>query len=263
MNKYLKVLLISIILLISFLLNFENNISYGQNKNTMDELISISEEEEYLNKKINDLNYILKNKRYYKSFENNYNFISLEKRVSINSLKYIQINLLKILSENELNNCKKAKELLIKEVKMEKEEILKNSDSTYVKGRWPLENHFFVSSEYGYRVHPITNKLSFHTGIDIPAPKNTKVLASDDGIVIFAGYKKGYGNVVEIDHFDNKQTLYAHNNSISVKVGDVVKRGQVISQVGSTGNSTGNHVHFEVKINNKRINPIYGVNKEK
>ena len=106
MNKYLKVLLISIILLISFLLNFENNISYGQNKNTMDELISISEEEEYLNKKINDLNYILKNKRYYKSFENNYNFISLEKRVSINSLKYIQINLLKILSENELNNCK-------------------------------------------------------------------------------------------------------------------------------------------------------------
>ena len=113
MNKSLKVLLISIILLISFLLNFENNISYGQNKNTMDELISISEEEEYLNKKINDLNYILKNKRYYKSFENNYNFISLEKRVSINSLKYIQINLLKILSENELNNCKKAKELLI------------------------------------------------------------------------------------------------------------------------------------------------------
>ena len=88
------------------------------------------------------------------------------------------------------------------------------------------------------------------------------MLASDDGVVIFAGNKNGYGNVVEIDHFDNKKTLYAHNNSIVVRVGDVVKKGQVIAKVGSTGNSTGNHVHFEVKINDKRINPIYGVDKD-
>ena len=138
---------------------------------------------------------------------------------------------------------------------------LENSNSSYIKGIWPLEKYSYVSSGYGYRTHPITKKLSFHNGIDIPAPKNTNVLASDDGIVVFAGYKKGYGNVVEIDHFDSKKTLYAHNNSINVKVGDEVKRGDVISKVGSTGNSTGNHVHFEVKINNKRINPIYGVSK--
>ena len=79
---------------------------------------------------------------------------------------------------------------------------------------------------------------------------------------MFAGYKNGYGNVVEIEHFDNKKTLYAHNNSIVVKVGDVVKKGQIISKVGSTGNSTGNHVHFELRINNKRINPIYGVTRD-
>ena len=79
---------------------------------------------------------------------------------------------------------------------------------------------------------------------------------------MFAGYKNGYGNVVEIEHFDNKKTLYAHNNSIVVKVGDVVKKGQIISKVGSTGNSTGNHVHFELRINNKRINPLYGVTRD-
>lgn len=197
MSKFYKVMPTGFILLISILFNIQNNISYCQNKNTMEELISIVKQEEHLNKKINCMNY-----------------------------------------------------------------ILENNKSTYVKGMWPLEKYYYISSGYGYRNHPITKKTSFHYGIDIPAPKNTDVLASDDGMVIFAGNKNGYGNVVEIDHFDNKKTLYAHNNSIVVRVGDVVKKGQVIAKVGSTGNSTGNHVHFEVKINDKRINPIYGVDKD-
>ncbi|WP_455538276.1 M23 family metallopeptidase [Terrisporobacter sp.] len=149
----------------------------------------------------------------------------------------------------------------IEKIKLEKEQNIKNSNITYTKGVWPLENYTYISSPYGYRKHPITKKASFHYGIDIPAPRNTSVLASDDGIVVFAGYKNGYGNVVEIEHFDNKKTLYAHNNAIIVKVGDIVRKGQIISKVGSTGNSTGNHVHFEVKINNKSINPIYGVDR--
>lgn len=157
-------------------------------------------------------------------------------------------------------NCEKSKSLLIQQIKSEREKTLENSNITYLKGKWPLESYRYISSGYGYRTHPITKKLNFHNGIDIPAPKNTSVLASDDGIVIFAGYKNGYGNVVEIEHFDNKKTLYAHNNSIVANIGQVVKKGQVIAKVGSTGNSTGNHVHFEVKINDKRINPLYGIN---
>ena len=103
----------------------------------------------------------------------------------------------------ELDSCKSSKKTLIRKIRLEKEESLKNSNIKYTKGIWPLENYSYISSPYGYRKHPITKRVSFHNGIDIPAPKNTSVLASDDGIVVFAGYKNGYGNVVEIEHFDN------------------------------------------------------------
>lgn len=255
MNKYLKVLVINAFLFASLISSFQSNISYGQS-NTINELISITKEEEYLNKRISDLDYILKNKKQYEISNDNMKTDLFEKRINIESLKNSQIKLFKMYFERQLINCERKQSLLIKKIREERAQVLKNSNATYIKVKWPLENYTYVSSGYGYRTHPITKKLSFHNGIDIPAPKNTSVLASDDGVVIFAGYKKGYGNVVEIEHFDNKKTLYAHNNKIVVNVGEVVKRGQVISKVGSTGNSTGNHVHFEVKINNKRINPL-------
>lgn len=261
MNKILKGLVINTLLFVSLILSFQNNISYGQN-NKIDELISITKKEENLNKRINDLDYILKNNIENRSSDKNMKSSLLERRINIDSLKYSQIKFFKMYFERQLFNCKKSEILLIKEIKEGREEALESSNVTYIKGKWPLENYRYISSGYGYRTHPITKKLNFHNGIDIPAPKNTSVIASDDGIVIFAGYKNGYGNVVEIEHFDNKKTLYAHNNSIVVNEGQVVKRGQVIAKVGSTGDSTGNHVHFEVKINNKRINPLYGISND-
>ena len=261
MNKYLKVLVINTLLFVSLIFSFQSNISYSQSNN-IDTLISITKKEEYLNKRINDLDYILKNKKQYAVFDNNMKSSLLEKKISVDSIKYSQIKFFKVYFERQLINCEKSKNFLIKEIKEEKKEALENSNATYIKGKWPLETYRYISSGYGYRTHPITKRLSFHNGIDIPAPKNTSVLASDDGIVTFSGYKSGYGNVVEIKHFDNKKTLYAHNNSIVVNVGEVVKRGQVIAKVGSTGDSTGNHVHFEVKINDKRINPLYGISND-
>ncbi len=261
MNKILKGLVINTLLFVSLILSFQNNISYGQN-NKIDELISITKKEENLNKRINDLDYILKKNIENRSSDKNMKSSLLERRINIDSLKYSQIKFFKMYFERQLFNCKKSEILLIKEIKEGREEALESSNVTYIKGKWPLENYRYISSGYGYRTHPITKKLNFHNGIDIPAPKNTSVIASDDGIVIFAGYKNGYGNVVEIEHFDNKKTLYAHNNSIVVNEGQVVKRGQVIAKVGSTGDSTGNHVHFEVKINNKRINPLYGISND-
>lgn len=259
MNKYLKVLVINTLLFTSLMFSFQNNISYCQGNN-MDILISVTNQEKYLNSKINDLDYILKTSKEYTISSNNMESSLLEKRISLYNLKYSHIKFFKTYFERQLINCEKSKSLLIQQIKSEREKTLENSNITYLKGKWPLESYRYISSGYGYRTHPITKKLNFHNGIDIPAPKNTSVLASDDGIVIFAGYKNGYGNVVEIEHFDNKKTLYAHNNSIVANIGQVVKKGQVIAKVGSTGNSTGNHVHFEVKINDKRINPLYGIN---
>lgn len=260
MKKSLKLLVIKTLIFTTLIFNFQYNISYGQSYDKIDKLITNQEKEEVLSKRINDLNLILHNENY-----KNNNILSssiMSQRNNVNLLKITQLKLWKYFLEKQLSNCKSYEETLIEEVKEERKSVLEENNLSYAKGIWPLENYTYISSKFGYRVHPISKKLSFHTGIDIPAPKNTDVLASDDGIVIFAGNNKGYGNVVKIKHFDNKVTVYAHNYTIIVKEGDIVKKGQVISKVGSTGNSTGNHVHFEVIVNNNRINPIDGVTKD-
>ncbi len=120
---------------------------------------------------------------------------------------------------------------------------------------WPLAIRGTITSTYGYRSDPINGSKSFHQGLDIAAPKGTAVYAASDGVVIFSGYKNSYGNVVMIDHGGGIVTVYAHNSSLVAKTGQTVKRGSVISKVGSTGYSTGNHLHFEVRKNGATINP--------
>jgi murein DD-endopeptidase MepM/ murein hydrolase activator NlpD len=95
-----------------------------------------------------------------------------------------------------------------------------------------------------------------HKGIDIPADKNTKVLASNDGIVSFSGKKKGYGNVIILKHDNNIFSIYAHNSKNLIVNNKMVKKGDVIGLVGSTGKSTGNHLHFEIRQGTKPIDPI-------
>lgn len=113
-----------------------------------------------------------------------------------------------------------------------------------------------ITAGYGYRKNPFTSRgTEFHEGIDIGAPYGTKVVATGDGVVLFAGYQSGYGKMVVISHGYGLTTSYSHNSSILVKKGDKVKRGQAISKVGSTGRSTGAHLHYEVKLNGKNVNP--------
>nr|WP_243414645.1 M23 family metallopeptidase [Sporosalibacterium faouarense] len=95
-----------------------------------------------------------------------------------------------------------------------------------------------------------------HTGIDIPAPTGTSILAANSGKVIFAGYSGGYGNIIIIDHGGGISTLYAHNSRLVAKAGQWVKKGDVISKAGTTGNSTGPHLHFEVRKNGEYTNPL-------
>ncbi len=112
-----------------------------------------------------------------------------------------------------------------------------------------------VSSRFGMRKHPIYGDKRFHHGVDIAAPEGTEVRAVRPGRVVFSGEQHGYGNVVVIDHGSGVVTKYAHNRVNLVRDGDEVSAGDVIAKIGSTGASTGPHLHFEVKVNGKDVDP--------
>lgn len=124
----------------------------------------------------------------------------------------------------------------------------------YTPTIWPVNG--WLSSNFGYRLSPFTGRQTFHEGVDIAARYNTDVLSTANGVVVFAGPKSGYGNLVTIDHGYGYMTRYGHNSSVTVKVGDKVERGQTIAKVGSTGQSTGPHVHYEVLVNGIPVNPL-------
>ena len=113
-----------------------------------------------------------------------------------------------------------------------------------------------ITSTFGYRIHPIYGDRRLHAGIDFRAATGTPIKAAAPGEVIFAGWKSGYGNTTIIDHGGGLATLYAHQSAFRVKQGDEVKRGQVIGAAGATGNVTGPHLHFEVRVNGTPVDPL-------
>lgn len=113
----------------------------------------------------------------------------------------------------------------------------------------------YISSRYGGRNDPFGRGRAHHAGIDIDANSGDPVTAAAEGVVSFSGVRSGYGNVVEIDHGNGYKTLYAHNSANLVRSGDIVRAGQQIAKVGSTGRSTGSHLHFEVLLNGRQVNP--------
>jgi murein DD-endopeptidase MepM/ murein hydrolase activator NlpD len=112
-----------------------------------------------------------------------------------------------------------------------------------------------ITSRFGWRIHPIKGDRRFHTGIDFGAAMGTPIYAIAPGRVEFAGERGGYGNAVIVNHGGGKSTLYGHASKLYVKEGQQVTRGQIIAAVGSTGMSTAPHLHFEVRVNDKPINP--------
>lgn len=180
------------------------------------------------------------------------------------------------IKKNKLMVASRNKEERLKEVIQDKKELEKMIDANnrdaraieaeirkrqlavdYTGGAmmWPLPGNYRITSPYGYRIHPVLRVRKFHSGIDIGAENGTKILAANDGVVIFAGWKGSYGNLVGIDHGGKITTFYAHSSRILVKNGQKVKKGQAIALVGSTGRSTGNHLHFEVRKDGKTTNP--------
>ncbi|OFX13939.1 MAG: hypothetical protein A2Z18_06240 [Armatimonadetes bacterium RBG_16_58_9] len=113
-----------------------------------------------------------------------------------------------------------------------------------------------ISSYFGYRVHPITKVYKLHTGVDIPADQGTAIKAAAGGTVIISGWQGAYGHAVVIDHGGGISTLYGHCSKLLVNVGDQVRQGETVAKVGSTGYSTGPHLHFEKRVNGKPVNPL-------
>ncbi len=118
---------------------------------------------------------------------------------------------------------------------------------------WPAHGH--VTSGFGLRRNPFGSGYEFHAGIDIASLPGRPVRATADGVVIYAGYRGGYGKLVVVDHGRGLRTFYGHLSRIRVKVGEAVRRGQLLGRVGRTGRSTGAHVHYEVRIHDRPVDP--------
>ncbi len=186
-------------------------------------------------------------------------------------LREAELETLQAENENYLNNLQKdinsytntynsyaAEEAKIdKEIEKYLKELQEKENSAFVGGEfiWPVPRSWSrISSPFGWRT--LNGKREHHNGIDIPASKGTNIYASNSGKVITATWHYSYGNYVIIDHGGGKATLYAHASKLNCKVGDKVKQGDVIAFVGTTGHSTGNHLHFEVRINGAKQNPL-------
>lgn len=233
--------------------DFFNKTEFFKSMATRDQklLDFIQSKVDVINKKKEELN-LVKNK-----LQNTKNDLN-NKKAESSSLKkeknivYANLKKDKALAEQELDKLQKESYALGKLI-----EKAQSSSAKYVGGKlgWPVPGIYRISSRYGYRKHPIFGIMRLHSGIDIPGSTGTKIVAAQSGKVIHAGWYGGYGNIVLIDHGGKIVTGYGHCSSILVRKGQSVKKGQAIALIGSTGFSTGPHLHFEVRQNGSFTNP--------
>lgn len=172
--------------------------------------------------------------------------------------------------QEELQRASEEMQAAIKKLLKQKQKLKAEADAArreqgkpvaptpvYYKGgrlAWPIQGT--ITSQFGTRVHPIFKTKITHTGLDISAPKGTPIKAADPGEVLYTGWMRGYGQVVIIDHGANLTTVYAHMSKIETSENAKVTRKTVIGRVGATGDATGNHLHFEVRVNGDAVNPM-------
>ncbi|MBO5408180.1 MAG: peptidoglycan DD-metalloendopeptidase family protein [Clostridia bacterium] len=204
------------------------------------EIATIKKEEEAEQKKLAEL-----------LSENNQVLTQLEQDISKYKSEYQKFEQESARIQEQIKNLSKPSG-------QEKSSGTTAQQSKYTGGvmNWPAPGYYTITSPFGNRLHPILKVYKLHTGVDIAAPSGASVVAAEDGKVILSTYSSAYGNYIVIDHGGGITTLYAHHSSNLVSVGAVVKRGQKIAKVGSTGWSTGAHLHFEVSVNGSVKNPL-------
>ena len=183
------------------------------------------------------------------------------KLASLNTTKEKRTQYLSVLQSDHKELEKSIDDLNAEADKLTKEiaaAASKNTKYTGGKMTWPLPGYYYITSAFGNRLHPILKVYKLHTGVDIAGSgcNGKPVVAAAAGTVIVAKYNVAYGNYIVIDHGGGITTLYAHSSKLEVKVGDKVKAGQEIMKVGTTGYSTGPHLHFEVRENGTYVDPI-------
>ncbi len=177
-----------------------------------------------------------------------------EKKSEINSKKHeVEKELSIILAQEKALDRELDKIIAQKQMEINNMRGVKYTGGKFI---WPLPGYKRISSPFGYRVHPISRRRNFHNGVDVPAPRGVAILSAGSGEVVQSKYHYSYGNYVAVVHGDGYLTLYAHMSKRSVKVGDTVKAGQKLGEIGTTGSSTGNHLHFGVKKGNHWKNPF-------
>ena len=183
------------------------------------------------------------------------------KLTNLNNNKVEKNNLINELTQEEKELQKKQNQLdseynKLKDEANKKASTSKNSKYTGGTMTWPVPSSSTITCYYGMRKHPITGVYKLHTGIDIGAPTGSNIVATADGTVIQRGSSTAWGNYIAVDHGGGVVTFYAHASSLVASMGQKVTKGQVIAKVGSTGYSTGPHLHFEIRINGSTINPL-------
>jgi len=168
----------------------------------------------------------------------------------------------------EVTQDRAAAEQMLAQMQQESQQIeqmlarLQGGTGQSYSGSWsgslkcPIWDSYRISSRYGWRIHPILHTRRFHDGVDLACPTGTPIHAADKGLVVFAGWQNAYGRTILVDHGIGISTMYAHCSRFAVQKGQTVSRGQVIGYVGSTGWSTGSHLHFGLRKYGKSINPM-------
>ncbi len=178
----------------------------------------------------------------------------------VDAVEVEQVKRKSVVDSLRLNEARYAAS--IRSLEAESDRIAKElAASRYAAGRpgkgefvWPTSGS--PGSGYGYRTHPISGQRRLHAGIDIGAPTGQKIVGVTDGKVVSAGWRGGYGMTVVVDHGGGVATLYAHQSRLAVRAGEIIASGQTIGYIGSTGYSTGPHLHFEVRVDGKPVDPM-------
>ena len=181
--------------------------------------------------------------------------------VTLTNTKTVRNNYLNELTDKEKELQEEVEQFEEEMEKLEYEILnvsLASFGDDYAGGEmaWPTPGYKTITSKYGMRMHPIFNVYRMHTGVDIGAPLGAEIVAVNDGVVTLSAYSSSYGYYIMVDHGGGVVTLYAHSSKLIASEGDIVKRGDVIALVGSTGWSTGPHLHFEVRINGATQDPL-------